>query len=59
MKEKEALTNQEGTLNDGNLNDLSLADDQAGSTKGGENYQGQIHIESFSFGVTQGGGFVR
>ena len=44
MNTKEAVETEEKTLKESSLSDLSVADEQAGSTKGGE-------IKDFSFGV--------
>ena len=55
MNTKEEVEKKENPLNETNLTDLPISEEQAKSTKGGENYHGQIEIISYSFGVTQSG----
>lgn len=59
MKVTDEVKKEESKLNESSLTDLPVADEQAGSTKGGEGYEKQIHIESFSWGATNSGSFER
>ena len=54
MNTKEEVEKKENPLNETNLTDLPISQEQANSTKGGDGFHGEIHIESFSFGVSQG-----
>ena len=56
MNTKEEVAKKENRQNETNLTDLPISEEQADSTKGGDGFKGEIHIESFSFGVTQSGG---
>jgi len=46
---------KENPQNETNLTDLPISEEQADSTKGGDSFKGEIHVESYSFGVTQSG----
>ena len=55
MNTKEEAEKKRNPQNESNLTDLPISEEQADSTKGGDGFKGEIHIESFSFGVTQSG----
>ena len=51
MNTKEAGETLEKTTNESSLSDLPVADEQAGSTKGGAGDRKAFEIKDFSFGV--------